>query len=114
MTDKGHGWVMFSAVVLAVAGIMRLFDAIWAFRYHVVLAREPRGSDLRPQAQDLRLGVPGCGSRPDALGDRSHERLASCRWVGIVAGAIATVDPGVLVTLLPSVEGIVACPPDRT
>ena len=28
---------MFAAIVLAVAGIMRIFDAIWAFRYHGVL-----------------------------------------------------------------------------
>lgn len=25
---------MFAAVVLGVAGIMRIFDAIWSFRYH--------------------------------------------------------------------------------
>jgi uncharacterized membrane protein HdeD (DUF308 family) len=27
------GWLVFSAVVLIIAGIMRIFDAIWAFRY---------------------------------------------------------------------------------
>ena len=26
------GWVTFSAVILIVAGIMRILDAIWAFR----------------------------------------------------------------------------------
>jgi len=34
MNDRGNGWVIFAAIVLAVAGIMRIFDAIWAFRYH--------------------------------------------------------------------------------
>ncbi|HZC53616.1 MAG TPA: hypothetical protein VE441_14105 [Mycobacterium sp.] len=28
------GWVLFAAIVLVVAGIMRFFDAIWAFHYH--------------------------------------------------------------------------------
>jgi hypothetical protein len=28
------GWLMFSSVVLIVAGIMRIIDAIWAFRYN--------------------------------------------------------------------------------
>ena len=34
---KGEGWLLFAAIVLGVAGIMRVFDAIWAFRYHGVL-----------------------------------------------------------------------------
>ena len=37
MDEKGEGWLIFAAVVLGVAGIMRVFDAIWAFRYHGVL-----------------------------------------------------------------------------
>ena len=28
------GWLTFSAVVLIIAGIMRVIDAIWAFSYH--------------------------------------------------------------------------------
>ena len=34
MDRQGEGWVVFAAVVLGVAGIMRIFDAIWAFRYN--------------------------------------------------------------------------------
>jgi len=34
---RGEGWITFAAIVLAVAGIMRIFDAIWAFGYHRVL-----------------------------------------------------------------------------
>jgi hypothetical protein len=37
MHRRGEGWTMFAAIVLAVAGIMRIFDATWAFRYHGVL-----------------------------------------------------------------------------
>jgi len=37
MEEKGEGWIVFAAIVLGVAGIMRVFDAIWAFRYHGVL-----------------------------------------------------------------------------
>ena len=35
--EHDEGWNFFAAVVLGVAGIMRIFDAIWAFRYHGVL-----------------------------------------------------------------------------
>ena len=34
MDNKGEGWMIFAAVALGVAGIMRIFDSIWAFRYH--------------------------------------------------------------------------------
>jgi hypothetical protein len=33
MDNDGKGWLVFAAVVLGVAGIMRIFDGIWAFRY---------------------------------------------------------------------------------
>ena len=32
MHRRGEGWIMFAAIALAVAGIMRIFDAIWALR----------------------------------------------------------------------------------
>ncbi len=31
---RHSGWLTFSAVVLIMAGIMRVIDAIWAFGYH--------------------------------------------------------------------------------
>ena len=34
---KGEGWRLFAATVIGIAGIMRFFDAIWAFTYHGVL-----------------------------------------------------------------------------
>jgi len=33
-SDDGLGWLFFAASMLGIAGIMRVFDAIWAFRYH--------------------------------------------------------------------------------
>ena len=37
MDRRGGGWLVFAAIVLGVAGVMRIFDAIWAFRYHGVV-----------------------------------------------------------------------------
>ena len=34
---EGEGWLFFAGTVLGIAGIMRIFDAIWAFRYHGAL-----------------------------------------------------------------------------
>ncbi|MGE5285626.1 MAG: hypothetical protein ACM3ML_00160 [Micromonosporaceae bacterium] len=33
MNSRSQGWVVFAAIVLFTAGVMRVFDAIWAFRY---------------------------------------------------------------------------------
>jgi hypothetical protein len=32
MDEHGSGWITFSAVILVMAGVMKLFDSIWAFR----------------------------------------------------------------------------------
>ena len=33
MDRKRGGWLVFAAVTLEIAGLMRIFDAIWAFNY---------------------------------------------------------------------------------
>ena len=37
MDERGAGWVLFAGIVLIWGGIMKIFDANWAFRYHGVL-----------------------------------------------------------------------------
>jgi hypothetical protein len=37
MNERGSGWTIFAGIALLVAGVMRVFDSIWAFRYHGVL-----------------------------------------------------------------------------
>lgn len=44
MDGSGRGWIVFSSVVLGLAGIMRLFDAVWASRYHGVLPENLQGA----------------------------------------------------------------------
>jgi hypothetical protein len=34
MDEKGGGWLIFASIVLGIAGVMRIFDSIWAFSYH--------------------------------------------------------------------------------
>jgi hypothetical protein len=33
MSERGAGWISFSAVMLMIAGVMRLLDGIWALQY---------------------------------------------------------------------------------
>jgi hypothetical protein len=37
VNERGSGWTVFAGIVLLIAGVMRVFDSIWAFRYHGVL-----------------------------------------------------------------------------
>jgi hypothetical protein len=39
-------WLTFSAVILIIAGIPRVIDAIWAFGYHSALPDGPQGALL--------------------------------------------------------------------
>jgi hypothetical protein len=32
-TGRGEGWLLFAGIVLMIAGVMRFFDAIWAWSY---------------------------------------------------------------------------------
>jgi Ca2+/Na+ antiporter len=44
MDRRGEGLIVFSAILLGIAGIMRIFDAIWAFRYHGALPAKLEGA----------------------------------------------------------------------
>ena len=64
MEETGSGWRFFAATVLGIAGIMRFFDAIWAWRYHGAIPNNLEaaifGHSLRPTA-----GVPRRRHHPD-------------------------------------------------
>jgi len=38
--EPTSGWLFFAGTILGIAGIMRIFDAIWAFRYDGVVPDE--------------------------------------------------------------------------
>jgi hypothetical protein len=91
MDDRGHGWIVFSAVVLGVAGVMRILDSIWAFRYHGVLPQNLEdavfGTSLKTYGW-LYLFV-GIVLILAAFAVMTRSPIA--RWVGIVAGAVAVI-----------------------
>ena len=89
--SNGDGWLVFSAVVLGVAGVMRIFDAIWAFRYHGVLPQNFEdaifGHSLKTYGWVyLIVAVILILS---AFGVLARSQFS--RWIGIVAGAILSI-----------------------
>jgi hypothetical protein len=91
MEETGQGWLLFAAIVLGVAGIMRVFDAIWAFRYHGVLPQNFEdaifGHSLRTYGW-VYLAVAVvlilC-----AFGVMARSQVS--RWIGIFAGAVLAI-----------------------
>jgi len=89
--SERSGWIVFAAVVLGVAGIMRVFDAIWAFRYHGVLPENLEnaifGTSLKTYGW-IYLAVAVililC-----AFAVLNGSQVG--RWVGVVAGAIGAI-----------------------
>ena len=80
---------MFAAIVLGVAGIMRIFDAIWAFRYHGVLPGNLEAAifwhSLKTYGWVTSWWLP-CSSYA-----RSWCSAVAKRWAGIAAGAVGCI-----------------------
>jgi hypothetical protein len=91
MKTRGEGWVAFAAFALITAGVMRLFDSIWAFNYHGVLPENLEdaifGHNLKTYGWIylvVAVVLAVCGFMLF-----SGSQLA--RWVGVTAGAIAAI-----------------------
>lgn len=89
------GWVTFSAVILIVAGIMRILDAVWAFRYNGAVV-----DDLHQALFGHSLTAYGwiwliVGAILIAAGffilNPTTTAAHVSRWVGVVAAAIAAI-----------------------
>jgi hypothetical protein len=88
---QGDGWRYFAGTVLGIAGIMRFFDAIWAWSYN-----GPVSDDLQNALFGHSLNTYGwiylvvaiilVGS---SFGVLTGSEFA--RWIGIVAGAIMAI-----------------------
>jgi hypothetical protein len=89
------GWITFSAIVLIVGGIMRILDAIWAFRYKGTqlsdLHQAIFGHSLKTYGWLwLIVGIVLIGSGFLLLGAPGTAREIA-RWVGIVAAALGAI-----------------------
>jgi hypothetical protein len=89
--EKGGGWVLFAAIVLGVAGVMRIFDAIWAFRYHGIV---PENLENAIFGHSLKTYgwvylVVGIVLIVCAGGVLAQSQIS--RWIGVFAGAVMAI-----------------------
>jgi hypothetical protein len=89
--SSGEGWLIFSGVVLMTAGIMRFFDAIWAWTYNGPLPDNLQQALLGRSLTTygwvwLFISIILFGS-----GLAVMVRSQFARWIGIIAGAIGAI-----------------------
>jgi hypothetical protein len=98
LSDRALGWLTFAGTLLGLAGIMRIVDSIWAFRYRGALPDGLKdatlGSELKTYGW-LWLAV-GCVLLLSSFLILMRSQLA--RWVGIFAAGLTAVSA---VTWLP-------------
>jgi len=85
----GTGWLFFAGTILGLAGLMRIVDSIWAFRFHGSLPDGLQdgvlGSNLKNYAWTwLIVGAILLASSFLVL-----TRSQFARWVGLIGAAIA-------------------------
>lgn len=88
---EGEGWLLFASVVLITGGVMRIFDALWAFDKDDELA-----GDLQVLLFDDDLAAYGwlwlaVGILLIAAGFGVLSRAQWARWFGIFMAAIAAI-----------------------
>ena len=88
---QDEAWLAFAAFVLFIAGIMRIFDAIWAFRYHGAVPQNLQdaifGHSLKTYGWiDLVVAAILLISACLVL---SRSQVA--RWIGVFAGAVLAI-----------------------
>jgi hypothetical protein len=82
------GWVRFASIVLIYAGIMRVLDSVWAFRYNGQLPDNLNGGILGTNLTTYAVVYLVVGVLLVLTGVYILYRSEFFRWVGIVAGAI--------------------------
>jgi hypothetical protein len=103
---RRSGWLTFSAVVLIVAGIMRVIDAIWAFGYHGTIPYNLQGALLGHSLKTygwiwLIIGVILIIAGAAVLGPSGRPSAEVSRWVGIVAASLAAISAILVIPYYP-------------
>ena len=93
---RRSGWLTFSAVVLVIAGIMRVIDSIWAFGYHGPVPGNLQGALLGHSLATygwiwLVTGAILIVAGVLVLGPADRPGAEISRWIGIIAAALGAI-----------------------
>jgi hypothetical protein len=90
------GWLTFSGIVLIIAGVMRVLDAIWAFRYNGAVVDNLHdaifGHSLTTYGWIwLIVGILLILSGSAVMGTKRGAGVTMARWFGVVAAGVAAI-----------------------
>jgi len=85
------GWLFFAGTILGIAGIARIIDSVWAFRYNGSLPDQLDGGILGSKLTTygwvfLVVGVILLGCSVGVL-----RRSQFARWIGMIGGALLVI-----------------------
>jgi len=86
--EKGSGWLSFASIVLIFAGIMRVLDAIWAFRVNRSVDQALDGGVLGTNVRTYAVVYLIVGILLILAGIYVLSGNQFFRWVGIIAAII--------------------------
>ena len=86
--EPGSGWLFFVGTVLGIAGIMRFFDALWAFRYNGSVPGNLEGAILGTSLTTYGWVWLIVSAILFFSSFAVLTRSQIARWVGIIAGAL--------------------------
>jgi uncharacterized membrane protein HdeD (DUF308 family) len=89
--ESAAGWLFFASIVLICTGVMRILDAIWAWRYDGVLPDEFQEAILGDDLDTYGWLWAIVGVILILAGLALQKRSQWARWVGILAGAVLTI-----------------------
>lgn len=89
--NNGEGWLVFAGIILMVAGVMRFFDALWAFHYHGALPENLENALFGHSLSTYGWLWLGVSAVLFFSGFAVMLRSQVARWVGIVAGALGAI-----------------------
>jgi hypothetical protein len=88
-SPRGAGWLAFSATMLVVSGVFKIFDALWAFKYDDEVSEEVQTVVFENDLQSWGWVWLGVGIVLVLAGIAVVSGAEWARWVGIVAAALA-------------------------
>ena len=91
MNERGNGWILFATIVLITAGVMRIFDAIWMFRYNGAIPQNLQGATFGTSLATYAWIYLIVGIILIVAGVAIPTGSQSARWVGIVVGSLMAI-----------------------
>ena len=92
MNERGSGWTIFAGIALLVAGVMRIFDSIWAFRHHGVLPSNLEAAIFGHSLKTYAWVYLAVGIILILAGFGVMVQSQVSRWIGIFAATILDID----------------------